>query len=726
LGRWAFRHRRLVLAVWLAVAVAAVVAASATGGKTNDAFTIPGTESQRTTDLLEKKLPTLAGGQTQIVFAAPSGAKVTDPAHQNAIGAALAQVKSVPQVASVSDPFADQGVAPDQRAALGFVQYTGQPADVKDSSLDALEKAMAPARDAGLQVEYGGSVFPGWRIVVSELPEIVGLIIAFVILLTTFGALVTAGMPILTAVLGVAISLMTVTAVASVVNVASASTTVAIMLGLSCGIDYGLFILFRHRNHLLQGLDPEESAALSVGTAGSSVVFAALTVIVALCGLSVVGIPFLTVMGLCAAGAVAVALLIALTLLPALLGFAGPKVTSFISTRLRRGHHEKIARISANEPDRTFGARWAAFVVRSRYAVLIGGVALLVLLAIPATDMRLGLPSGASQPTSKTQRKAYDLTSEHFGAGYNGPLLVVADAGVSSQAVTQLASALDQQPDVAAAAPLAMNDQVAVVRVIPDSGPNDTATADLVNHIRDHRSTIEASVGAPILVGGTTASNIDVSAKLGDALPVFLIVVIGLAFILLTFAFRSVLVPIKSIIGFLLSVVAAFGAQVALFQWGWGEHIFAITPTETISFLPIIMLAIIFGLSSDYEVFVVSRIKETYTSTGDARGAVEHGTALSARVVTAAALIMFFIFVAFMVTDDPTIKAIGFSFAVGVLLDAFVVRLTLVPAVMAMAKGAIWYHPKWFDRYVPDPDIEGKRLEHRLGREATDSPRQRP
>ncbi|MGR7000127.1 MMPL family transporter [Yinghuangia aomiensis] len=250
-----------------------------------------------------------------------------------------------------------------------------------------------------------------------------------------------------------------------------------------------------------------------------------------------------------------------------------------------------------------------------------------------------------------------------------------------------------------------------MVRVIPQSGPNDTATADLVHEIRDNRATIEASVGAPILVGGTTASNIDVSQKLADALPVFLVVVVGLAFVLLTLAFRTILVPIKSILGFLLSVAAAFGAEVAMFQWGWGRHIFGITPTETISFLPIIMLAIIFGLSSDYEVFVVSRIKEDFTKTGDARGAVERGTAQSARVVTAAALIMFFIFVAFMFTDDPTIKAIGFSFAVGVFLDAFVVRLTLVPAVMAMAKAKLWYHPQWFARYVPDPDIEGKRLE---------------
>lgn len=510
------------------------------------------------------------------------------------------------------------------------------------------------------------------------------------------------------------IALTSVTALAAVIDIASASTTVAIMLGLSCGIDYGLFILFRHRNNLLAGMDVEDSAALALGTAGSSVVFAGLTVITALCGLSVVGIPFLTIMGLCAAAAVLIALLIALTLLPAMLGFAGEKVAAFISTPLRPGHHEEVARTTATEPARTFGASWARFVVRHRVSVLVAGVGLLLLLAVPATQMELGLPSAASQPTSNTARKAYDLTAESFGPGFNGPLLVVTENAVDQAAVQQLTTALAGQPNVVAAAPLAVIDQIAVIRVIPGSGPDTSATADLVHHIRDNRSAIEGATGAQVLVGGSTASNIDVSAKLASALPVFLLVVVGLAFVLLTFAFRTILVPIKSIIGFLLSISAAFGVEVAMFQWGWGEDIFDITPSETISFLPIIMLAIIFGLSSDYEVFVVSRIKEDFTTTGDARGAVARGTGLSARVVTAAALIMFSIFVAFMFTDDPTIKAIGFSFAVGVFLDAFVVRLALVPATMAIVRAKLWYHPQWFAKYVPDPDIEGKHLEETL------------
>jgi RND superfamily putative drug exporter len=484
------------------------------------------------------------------------------------------------------------------------------------------------------------------------------------------------------------------------------------MLGLSCGIDYGLFILSRHRNNLLTGMTVEDSVSLAVGTAGSSVVFAALTVIVALCGLSVVGIPFLTVMGLAAAVAVFIALLIALTLLPAMLGFAGLKVTKFL--HLRGNHAERVAHIAAKNPEQTLGARWARFVVRFRVPLLVWGIIMLGVLAIPATRIQLGLPSAASKPPSDTARKAYDLTTKGFGAGFNGALLVVADGVTGAPTAAAMSKQLATLPDVASSEPVALTNGVAVIRVIPKSGPDDTATADLVHRIRNDRAQLEGSTGATVLVGGTTASNIDVSAKLGSALPIFLVVVVGLAFVLLTFAFRTILVPIKSIVGFLLSVAAAFGAQVAIFQWGWGKSLFSITPAETVSFLPIIMLAIIFGLSSDYEVFVVSRIKEDFTQTGDARGAVERGTGLSARVVTSAALIMFSIFVAFMITKDPTIKAIGFSFAVGVFLDAFVVRLTLVPAFMAIVGSRIWYHPQWFAKYVPDPDIEGERLTHRL------------
>ena len=715
LAQFAFRRRRLVLGLWLAAAFAAIALAQASGGKTNDNFTIPGTEAQRASNVLSAKLPAFSGGQTTIVFATATGsAKVTDPATMASIEQAMSRLKSVPQVATVVDPVQGQLVSPSGQVALGQVQWSVKAADVKDANLAAVKSVMKQVQADGVQVEYNGSVYPGWRPAVSEMPELIGLIVAFVILMITFGAFAAAGMPILGAIIGVVITLMGITAVASVMSIASASTTVALMLGLSCGIDYGLFILSRHRTNLLNGMPAEESVPLAMGTAGSSVVFAALTVIIALCGLSVVGIPFLTVMGLSAAASVGVALLIALTLVPAMLGFAGTKVAAFTRVPLLGARAERVARRSAADPETTAGAGWARFVVRYRVPVVIAAIALLGVLAIPATRIQLGLPSGAAQSKDTTQRKAYDLTTEGFGAGFNGALLIVAQGVTNPSATQQIARALAEQPDVARVTPLAAQNGISLIRLIPKSGPSASATTDLVHTLRTNRAAIEGQTGAHILVGGTTASNIDVSAKLSSALPIFLLVVVGLAFLLLTFAFRTILVPIKSILGFLLSMSAAVGAQVAMFQWGWGQHLFGITPSQTISFLPIIMLAIIFGLSSDYEVFVVSRIKEEYTKNGDARRAVQRGTAMSARVVTAAALIMFSIFLAFMFSHDPTIKAIGFSFAVGVFLDAFVVRLTLVPAVMAIAQSKLWYHPRWFANHVPDPDIEGLQLEHAL------------
>jgi putative drug exporter of the RND superfamily len=713
LARFAFRRRRLVLAVWLAAAIAAIAIAQASGGKTNDTFTIPGTEAQNAAAVLQAKLPAFSGGQSTIVFATNGTAKVTDPAAKAAIESAMAKLTSIPQVSAVTTPFKSHLVSRNGQIALGQVQWSTPATAVKDSSLNAVTAAMEPAQAGGVHVAYNGSVYPGWRTPISEVPELVGLIIAFGILMITFGAFVAAGMPILGAIIGVITTLMGITAVASIVTIASASTTVALMLGLSCGIDYGLFILSRHRANLLNGMTPEESVPLAMGTAGSSVVFAALTVIIALCGLTVVGIPFLTVMGLAAAASVTVAMLIALTLLPAMLGFAGPKVARFTRLPLLGARAERAARSSAADPDSSAGAGWARFVVRHRVAVLIGGIAVLGVLAIPALSIHLGLPSGASQPPGNTQRQAYDLTTEGFGAGFNGALLIVAQDVRSPADTQQIAAALTTLPDVAKVTPVTTQNGIALIKLIPESGPGDPATAALVHTIRDDRAAIEGQTGAHILVGGTTASNLDVSAKLSAALPIFLVVVVGLAFILLTFAFRTILVPATSILGFLLSMAAALGAQVAMFQWGWGQHIFGITPAQTISFLPVIMLAIIFGLSSDYEVFVVSRIKEDYTKNGHARRAVQRGTGLSARVVTAAALIMFSIFAAFMFTSDPTIKAIGFSFAAGVFLDAFVVRLTLVPTVMAIAGSRFWYHPQWFARHIPDPDIEGQRLTHK-------------
>lgn len=713
LGAASFRRRWLVLGAWLAVLAAVAVAFVGFRGEPSDNFTIPGTESQRAVEQLQQNLPDFSGAQTQITFAAPENLAITDPRFAAPIDEAVAKLNALPDVAVAAGPDQTRQIAPDGRIALGTVQWTAPIGEVSDAALTELENVMKPAQAAGVQVEYAGAVFPGYKVAVPHLPEIIGIGVAFLILLITFGAVVAAGLPILTAAIGVGIGALGIFVVAAFVDMPTASLSLALMLGLSCGIDYALFILNRYRNNLLLLMPRQEAAGLAVGTAGGAVVFAALTVIIALCGLAVVGIPFLTYMGVAAAVSVLIAMLIALTLLPALFGFAGGKVAKFIEPPLQPGRPKEVAQVAAYTPQRTMGAAWARFVVRFRKPLLVGGSAALIVIGLPALGMNLGLPSGSSQPESNTSRQAYDLTAEHLGAGFNGPLLIVADLtrATDPNAAQTIASNIAREQGVVAAAPAGGDQRTAVIQVIPETGPNDTATADLVERIRADRDAIEADTGATFLVGGNTASNIDTSDKLATALPIFLIVVVGLAFILLTIAFRAALVPITSIVGFLLSVFAAMGVQVAIFQWGWGASLLGVTPGETISFLPIIALAIIFGLSSDYEVFVVSRIKEELSHTTDALESVRNGVGLSARVVTAAALIMFGVFIAFLAAGDPIIKSVGLTLAVGVFLDAFVVRLTLIPAVMAMLGDKMWARSKWFDKYVPDLDIEGTALE---------------
>ena len=717
LARWCFRRRWAVLGTWLVAVIAIVVIAQASGGKTSNTFSIPGTESQQVVSVLQQKLPAASGGSTQVVFAVQDGS-ITDATNAAAIDKALAQLDKLPQVVAVTNPIQTKSISPDGKVALATVSYDVSAANVDASTVNDLEPAVAPAQQAGVEVEFSGAVFP--QPASGGDSEVIGILVALLVLVLTFGSLLAGGMPIVTALVGVLMSMMGLTALSAVVQIASASTAVSTMLGLSCGIDYALFILSRHRAYLVEGLEPEEAAGRAAGTAGSSVVFAGLSVIIALCGLAVVGIPFLTVMGLAAAGTVLIALLIALTLLPAVLGFAGRRTARFSRIPGLR-HTQKATVTSVTDPAKLTGTRYTAWVVRHRIPVLIGGVLMLLALALPALHLELGIPGASSEPTSQTDRRAYDLTTEHYGPGYNGALTIL-DQNVTSRAEAQkVAAALGDQPGVAGSTVSTVTNGIALITVVPSTGPNDQATTDLVNHIRADRTQFEAGTGTKILVGGTTATNIDVSSKLGSALPIFLITIVGLAFLLLTFAFRTILVPIKSILGFLLSAAAALGAQVAVFQWGWFKNVFDIEPSQTLSFLPIILLAVLFGLSSDYEVFVVSRIKEHYTKTGNAREAVILGAGRSTRVVTAAALIMTAVFASFIFTDNPTTKAIGFSFAIGVLLDAFVVRLTLVPALMAIVGERIWYHPKWYAKHVPDPDIEGEKLAEKLADASTAS-----
>jgi RND superfamily putative drug exporter len=687
LGVVVAKHRLAVIGAWLVILAGVVVLATSGGGQTIDNFTVPGTQSEQAATLLQHRIPAFGGAQTQVIFAAGNGSQINSSRDRKLVEETITKLRAVPQVSVVSDPFQTGLVSPNRSAAISQVQYTATQANVKTTSTDDLNSAVAVARAHGLDVQFSGTVYPGSRFKLSEVPEAIGLLIGLAILLITFGAVIAAGLPVITALIGVGVGLMAVIAVAASVQVTSTATALAIMLGLACGIDYSLFISTKHRSNLLAGASVEDSIAEALSSSGEAVVFAAITVILALCGLSVVGIPFLTVTGLCAAGGVLIAMLAALTLLPALLSLAGHGVLRFISPRARRS-----AQRSADHPHTTMGARWARLVTRRPRSLLLAGVVLMLVIAVPALSLRLGLPVGNSQPRSSTAHKAYALTSKNFGAGFNGPLLIAADLthAHTPQAADQVVGDLQHEPDVVVAKAVLVHDSTGVIEVIPRTAPDATGTSNLVNTIRKQEPAIQRDTGVRMLVGGQTALNIDTSAKLSSALPIFMVVVVVLAFVLLSVAFRTVMVPLTAMLGFLLSAFAAFGAEVAVFQWGWASRLIGISPAETVCFVPIVLLAIIFGLSSDYEVFVVSRIRDEHNlERGDVR-AVREGTGVSVRVVSAAATIMFFVFVSFLLAKNITIQAIGFGMAIGVLLDAFVVRLTLVPAVMTLLGSRFW------------------------------------
>jgi RND superfamily putative drug exporter len=554
---------------------------------------------------------------------------------------------------------------------------------------------------------------------------LLGVAVAVLVLVLTFGSLLAAGMNLLTAFIGIGVGVGGLLLASNVFTLSSSAPTLALMIGLAVGIDYALFILSRHRTQLAAGMDPEESTARATGTAGSAVVFAGLTVIIALCGLSIVGIPFLAVMGIGAAGTVLVAVAVALTLLPALLGFAGARLAPKPGSRAAR--REQADARETTGTGGSMGARWTRLVTRRPLLTVLAVLAGLIVLAVPAPQLELALPDNSSAAPDSPQRQAYDLISENFGPGLNGPLVVLAqglDPATAQQSAQQIAVALGGTPtstpgefeggldDVAVAIPSVLPDgTTGLVTVIPDSGPQDEATAALVADIRDQRPDLEAETGAEIAVTGQTAVAIDVSDRLSDALLPFAVVVVGLALVLLLLVFRSILVPIKAAVGFLLSVGASLGAVVAVFQWGWLAGPLGVPTTgPVISFLPVILIAVLFGLAMDYEVFLVSRMREEYVHGAEPRAAVVTGARHASRVVAAAALIMFSVFASFAAIDDVVVKAIAVGLAVGILVDAFVVRMTLVPAVLALLGRSAWWLPRWLDRILPDLDVEGARL----------------
>ncbi|MCX5065780.1 MMPL family transporter [Micromonospora lupini] len=705
LGRFSFRRRRLTLAAWVIALALLGLGASRLSEPTTDAFSIPGTESSQALGVIADKFGRATDvASARVVFTVPGDATLTGAAQKAAIGQTVAALTGVPQVTGVTDPFVAGTVSPDQRTAYATVDYSVPVTDISVADREKLLSAGAAAKAAGIGVEFSGDVTK--TPAQGHAAEALGIIIAALVLLITFGSLVAAGLPLLTAVVGVGAGMLGIQIATGFFDLSSSTPALATMLGLAVGIDYALFVVSRYRQELAAGRAGEEAAARATSTAGSAVVFAGLTVIIALVALSVTGIPFLTAVGVAAAGTVAVAVLITLSFVPAILGFANRRILP----KRQRGPEPQVGR----SDKRPFGERWARGVLRHRVLALLIPLGLIALVALPTLDLRLALPDDGTAARESTQRKAYDQLAEGFGAGFNGPLLVVVEAGpgAAGAAAERVRTTIGALDDVVMVTDAALNraGDTALLTVIPASAPASEGTKDLVHEIRE-RTVADATVS----VTGATAVDIDVSDRLTGALVPYLAIVVGLAFVLLMLIFRSILVPIKATIGFLLSVAAAFGALVFVFQQGHLADLIGLPSSGPIvSVIPIFLIGILFGLAMDYEVFLVTRTREEYVHGTAPNDAVVTSMRQGARVVTAAALIMMSVFAGFILAEDAVIKMLGYGLAFGVAVDAFLVRMTIVPATLSLLGRSAWWLPSWLDRVLPNVDVEGERLTKRL------------
>ncbi|WP_433710174.1 MMPL family transporter [Nocardia sp. CA-084685] len=719
LGRFAFEKRRVVLLLWLGVMAAVVAGAVNAPTPPPDSFSIPGTESQQAFDLLGERFPGTKsdGAQARIVFVAPEGQQIGSEVNKAAVEKIVSDVAGGAQVKGVLDPFQTGAVSRDGRTAYATVSYGATSDNLTDSTKTALTNAADTGKAAGVAVEIGGSALQA-KPEMGGATEVIGIAIAAVVLMITFGAFAAAGLPLLTALIGIGVGIAAIVAI----GLSTTTTTLAMMLGLAVGIDYALFIVSRYRTERAEGHSAEEAAGRAVGTAGSAVVFAGLTVVIALAGLAVVGIPALTKMGLAAAGTVAIAVTIALTLLPALLGFFQRAVMprAFRKAQATAAQASNARDMLAADPIQddkpNMGMRWAAFIIRRPVAVLLIGLVGMGALALPVKSLELGMPGDESQPTSTTQRRAYDALAAGFGPGFNGPLTIAMDVkGVADPkaAVEQASRTLAATEGVVSVSPAMFNQagDAAMLTVVPATGPSSTTTKDLVHELRGAASDLKVTTGATMLVTGATAMNIDVSQKMADALLPYLAVVAGLAILLLMVVFRSIAVPVKAALGFLLSVGAAFGVIVAVFQWGWLADLIGVQQTGPVmSMMPIFLIGVVFGLAMDYEVFLVTRMREAFAHGQSAQDAIVTGFRHSARVVVAAAAIMIAVFGGFIGGGEPMVKMMGLGLAAAVFFDAFIVRMTLVPAVLALLGNKAWWLPRWLAKILPNVDVEGESL----------------
>lgn len=716
LGRAAYRAPWRVILAWLVLLGAALGAGLGLGGQMRESFSIPGTESQQALDRLSSVFPQVSGGSAQVVIVAPEGERIDSPASRALVEDTATRLGALDGVAQALSPFSEyatDAIAADGEVATTQLQFDAESSAIPESLLEEAQAIGSEIEADGYRVEFGGQPFQAIEYGLT-VTEVIGVLFAGVVLVITFGSFLAAGMPLAAAIAGVAVTMGLMLAAATLVDISSATPLLAVMIGLAVGIDYALFIISRHRHQLAGGMAAEESAATAVGTAGSAVIFAGVTVMIALLGLMIVGIPFLSVMGIAAAVAVLAAMGTAVTLVPALLGLAGERMRPKAGSRAER-------RERAGDDAPTMGRRWVGLVLKAPWLFIVLVVGILGAIAVPAASLQLALPTAAGQPSGTTAREAYDLIEEHWGPGRNGPFLVMMDITQASNdtLMDDLASIRDEVaavPGVATTGDALPNPTVdsAILQVIPTTAPDDPATTDTVNAIRALADSIRERTGIEIAVTGATAVAIDVSDRLDGALVPFALVVVGLSFVLLAMVFRSILVPLKAALSFLLSVLAAFGVVVAIFQWGWLSEALGVVPGPIISFMPVLLMAIVFGLSMDYEVFLVSGMREAAVYGDAPRQAVIHGFTRAARVVTAAALIMFFVFAAFVPEGAGVIKAIALGLAAGIAFDAFLVRMTLVPAIMAILGKSAWWLPTWLDKRLPNLDIEGESLRHHL------------
>ncbi|MCM3610423.1 MMPL family transporter [Planococcus sp. MERTA32b] len=751
IGKTAYSKPWLFIAGWLLILGVIITAIVTNDVSTSSETRIDGTAAQDVLDELAEEYPAASGGQGSYLFEIPEGGAIDDPANAQALAMAVNEIYELGHVVNPMDMMQDpeamaqmqemQGmlsqlqtteiahrplviqdmpvpgvqISEDGSVALFQFQLTKTAEDLSESEREELADAAAIAEDGSSITVIPTGTLQGVDIPIGGTHEIIGLAIAGVILVVTLGSLIAAGLPLVVALIGVGVGVGGTFALSNLFEINSLTPVLALMIGLAVGIDYALFIVNRQRNLIIsQKLPAKEAAARATGTAGSAVFFAGLTVIIALSGLLVIGIGFLSSMALVAALTVFIDVLVALTLLPALLGLIGERI---VSNKTRN----KQQAATASKP--SFAQGWITGLLKAKWVAVLLVIAVLGTLAVPVAQMNLGMPSGASANKDTPTRQSYDVIADSFGEGYNGPLLVVAkdqdDAAVDPQEYFQLLSNISQLDGIAEVSPGGFNEDgtIAIISIIPENGPTDEATKELVESLRTDAAVTE-STNAEIGVTGMTAINIDISEKLSEVFPIYIAIIVVLSLLILLVVFRSILIPIKATAGFLLSIMATFGATTAVFQWGWLGSMFGIdTGGPLLSFIPIMVTGILYGLAMDYQVFLVSSMREAYIHGEKGDNAIVTGYKTASKVVVAAALIMVSVFSGFIFTDDIMIKQIGFALAFGILVDAFLIRMIFVPAVMSMFGDKIWYLPKWLDKILPDLDIEGEKLLQKLDKE---------